>query len=167
MHGDLKPKNVLIFRDSNGTSIPKLTDFGFSAFEEDENNGSGICLPRSFPFNAPEFQGQLVTFEGALRMEAYSFGMLCLWALLHDNFASQYETSFVRLSFYHSLDTMKELKNSDGLHKTAQEAVDSSEILDDESKQNLRKLFDLTLHRSPKMRSLEFGTFATLLKSTG
>ena len=30
MHGDIKPENVLIFRDTNGLFVAKVTDFGYS-----------------------------------------------------------------------------------------------------------------------------------------
>jgi serine/threonine protein kinase len=48
IHGDIKPDNVLIFKNEHGNFISKLADFGFSTLSMQENEL--ILLPRSNPW---------------------------------------------------------------------------------------------------------------------
>lgn len=81
IHGDIKPKNILVFTDSDGKPFPKLADFGFSLQETD----TAIKLPVSKGWNAPEvtYSHPEMSFEQAQRADVFSCGLLALWLLTH------------------------------------------------------------------------------------
>ena len=79
VHGDLKPQNVLIFDDGEGRYIARVADFGYStqwALPDDL-----VQMPRSRPWDAPEWHHRGFTPAQAMKMDAYSFGMVVLWLL--------------------------------------------------------------------------------------
>jgi serine/threonine protein kinase len=81
IHGDIKPKNILVFTDSDGKPFPKLADFGFSLQETD----IAIKLPVSKGWNAPEvtYAYPDMSFQQAQKADIYSCGLLALWLLAH------------------------------------------------------------------------------------
>ncbi|KAH8896841.1 kinase-like protein [Thozetella sp. PMI_491] len=86
IHGDIKPQNILIFREESGAFAAKVADFGYSAWHA--SGSERIELPRSWPWYAPECdEYPEFTVQQALRADVFSFGMLCLW-LLFDSYLS-------------------------------------------------------------------------------
>jgi serine/threonine protein kinase len=79
IHGDIKPQNVLVFKDGAGMTAIKLADFGFATLATGE--ARNVLLPMSRPWNAPEHRFGGFDFPEAKKTEVYSFGMLCLWVL--------------------------------------------------------------------------------------
>ncbi|KAF8544152.1 kinase-like domain-containing protein, partial [Trichophaea hybrida] len=79
IHGDIKPQNVLIFKDATGKTTVKVADFGYSTLAAGE--AENICLPKSKPWNAPEHHFGEFTTHNAKLTDVYSFGMLCLWVV--------------------------------------------------------------------------------------
>jgi serine/threonine protein kinase len=87
-HGDLKPDNVLVFVQQNGTLTAKITDFGsatilsemFTAADEDLASRL-IHKPRggSALWNAPEWKQNLKS-NGLMALDCYSFGLLT-WSI--------------------------------------------------------------------------------------
>jgi serine/threonine protein kinase len=90
IHGDIKPENVLLFKDECGALVPKLADFGYSTMSLSD---MPIYLPKSKPWTAPEHHHRGFNMLSARRMDVYSFGMLCLWLLFRDQFSNK--TSFL------------------------------------------------------------------------
>ncbi|KAJ3486615.1 hypothetical protein NLG97_g6579 [Lecanicillium saksenae] len=89
MHGDLKPENVLIFKDSSGRYIARVIDFGFSARYADKDQL--LSLPRSRPWNAPENEGQVLwTPKQAVKADLFCFGMLCINKSIADFYQCDY-----------------------------------------------------------------------------
>lgn len=84
IHGDIKPDNILIFKDDHGRFIPKLADFGFSTLSMQEDDL--ILLPRSNPWDAPEWHHRGFKFSAAKKIDVYSFGALCLWLIFRHRF---------------------------------------------------------------------------------
>lgn len=84
IHGDIKPANVLMFRDSSGKIVPKMADFGYSTIARENNDIETIKMPRSRPWDAPEHTFGPCNFLAASRMDIFSLGMICLWILCHD-----------------------------------------------------------------------------------
>ena len=53
VHGDIKPQNVLVFKDAITRKITvKVADFGYSTLTVGESGK--VFLPKSRPWNAPE-----------------------------------------------------------------------------------------------------------------
>jgi len=84
VHGDLKPENCLAFQDeATEKTVAKVTDFGFSSIWAGPNDV--IPMPRTKPWNAPEWHHRGFIFEDAVRMDVYSFGLLCLWCVVQSH----------------------------------------------------------------------------------
>ncbi|KFA50124.1 hypothetical protein S40293_06361, partial [Stachybotrys chartarum IBT 40293] len=75
IHGDIKPSNVLIF--PNGAQlVPKLADFGLS-FGGPLGGERLAKLKGTYGWRAPEVvQGRSLTFEGGIRADNFSFGLV-------------------------------------------------------------------------------------------
>ena len=181
IHGDIKPDNVLIFRDDSSKYIAKVTDFGYST----NFTGNGrINMPASPHWNPPESDdGCGFTFTEAQKMDAYSFGMLCLWFLFggrHSEikdipphvFEAKRDSviSFQRLpkdDEQHNI--LPDLKSKDKLPGLAQWLIMTSETsetsagFNDEQKSDLSQFFRLTLIRDWSERSYDFGRLLRLL----
>jgi serine/threonine protein kinase len=81
IHGDIKPANILIFRNDLNRYVAKVADFGYSTVVMDDGL---VYLPKSVPWNAPEHHGRDFTFQRALKCDTYSFGLVCLRILFED-----------------------------------------------------------------------------------
>ncbi|KAF2826429.1 kinase-like protein [Ophiobolus disseminans] len=81
IHGDLKPKNILVFKADEGQPLAKLADFGFSLQETD----TAIKLPVSMGWNAPEvtYEYTDMTFDQARRADIFSLGLVALFLFHH------------------------------------------------------------------------------------
>src|SRR5436305_6144975 len=82
IHGDIKPENVLIFESDPNRYVAKVADFGYSTrvLSDDEL----VNMPRTAYWVAPEWHHRGFTTAGAMKMDMYSFGMLCLWVLFYN-----------------------------------------------------------------------------------
>lgn len=79
VHGDLKPGNILMCHDpAKDRYIAKLSDFGFSTVEVDEN----AVLRGTFLWNAPECFHEACDefrpFRNTISRDFYSFGLV-IW----------------------------------------------------------------------------------------
>ncbi|RWA05249.1 hypothetical protein EKO27_g9853 [Xylaria grammica] len=82
IHGDLKPQNVLIFKDEHDSWLARVADFGFSKWHTSESDP--LELPRSWPWYAPEYdEYPSFTPQQAMGMDVFSFGMLSLWLIFN------------------------------------------------------------------------------------
>jgi serine/threonine protein kinase len=94
VHGDLNPRNILILRE-NGAFVPKITDFESScicASEEDL-----VTLPKTIPWDAPEWRDRWVTCRDAKGVDVYAFGLICFFTIFQ-TFMSEVAASSVNLS---------------------------------------------------------------------
>ena len=66
----------------NPEPTAKVIDFGFSCCGV--KNDDVVFLPKTAPWEAPEHSKDAVSIQDAKKMDAYSFGMLCLWVLFTD-----------------------------------------------------------------------------------
>jgi serine/threonine protein kinase len=149
IHGDIKPENVLIFKDSSDMYVAKVADFGYStAFAE----SGGIIMPCSRTWVAPEWMnGHKFKFSDARKMDAYSFGMLCFWLLLFEFPGSL------------NLSTLRN-RNTD-MMTVSNELIEQKADYTISQRQNLSKLFSLTLSNNPNRRSLNFDEILSCLTS--
>ncbi|KAK8030033.1 hypothetical protein PG993_011324 [Apiospora rasikravindrae] len=83
IHGDIKPGNVLIFREGNEI-ITMVSDFGSSTISTSSQFERDIILPQSQPWAAPEHTFNPRSFLEAQKMDVFSLGLLGLWLLFHE-----------------------------------------------------------------------------------
>lgn len=77
----MKPKNILVFGESEDIIVARVADFGFSTVGLE----SDIQVAVSTPWVAPEVGNRDgYTLEQAKQTDIYSFGMLCLWVLFKE-----------------------------------------------------------------------------------
>ena len=140
IHGDIKPQNVLIFKDDLGLYTAKVADFGYSTIF----TGSGkIAMPKSEPWSAPErMEKHDFTFQEAQKMDAYSFGMLCLWILLYD------------IPGPLDLDTLR--RHNIDVAIFAKQLIEMNTDLHDQQKEMLSELCSIALHSKPVERNRDF-----------
>src|ERR1700743_350497 len=82
VHGDIKPDNILV--SQKGTSLVAMgTDFESSCVYGDESDL--LTLPKTPPWNAPEWSDRYVRVKDAKLMDIYSFGLVCFWILFRSN----------------------------------------------------------------------------------
>src|SRR5271155_2852484 len=174
IHGDIKPDNILILRDDSSKYLAKVTDFGYSA--RFAGNGC-INMPASLHWNSPESDGCEFTFTEAQKMDAYSFGMLCLWFLFGERLSEIQDIpphilkakqgsviSFQRLpkdDEQHNI--LPDLKSKDKLPGLAQWLIKTSAGFNDQQKSDLSHFFRITLIHDWSERSYDFGRLLRLL----
>jgi serine/threonine protein kinase len=160
IHGDIKPENVLIFKDDTGAYTAKVIDFEYStrfAHEDDL-----ISLPASWPWKAPEHESNRFMPAQARKMDVFSFGMLCLWVMFEKYLSRTVplpkELLWVEQYFQIgeekclSKSVLDSLKHEDKLVLLAQQLVLAEQGLDDNKKQALQQFFDVSLVCEPHMR---------------
>jgi serine/threonine protein kinase len=174
VHGDIKPENVLIFKDDHGNFFPKLADFGFSTLSTQEDEL--VRLPRSRPWDAPEWHHRGFRFPAARKMDAYSLGVLCLWLVFNETFGQNTTSSasssngqtgyaYLKTSWkeYPRHTLLEKLKYEDELPALACYLISTAIEGNDDQKCKLESFFALTLAREPEERSSDFGRLITLL----
>src|ERR1700712_3072511 len=89
VHGDIKPNNVLLFQQEawkygEEMVYAKLADFGYAGWSSDPSKQTPIYLPRSRPWEAPEYHHRGFSIQQAKQLDIFSLGLSCLWFLFHD-----------------------------------------------------------------------------------
>lgn len=145
IHGDIKPDNILIFANGEGSYTAKVTDFGYSTlFSSDD---AQIWMPRSGHWTAPEHHHRAFTPINAMKMDAYSLGMLCLWLLWLPCCGD-------------GLDVDREFRKNLDAHKEASDlAFELSRItvrMVDKDRDNIQQFFRLTLAKNRDERTSNF-----------
>jgi len=143
---------VLISCDHSGSYTAKVTDFGYSTLVSSDDDL--IMMPKSKPWHAPEWHHRGIKLSEAMKMDVYSFGMLCLWLLFKEN------EGYPKGS---EATTLGELKSTDKLRDLAHDLVLKTEDLDDQKRRRLDKFFELSLAHEPKARTSDFKGLLQLL----
>lgn len=150
IHGDIKPENILISSESDGRYVVKVTDFGYSTLFATDSDP--VTMPYSELWTAPEQHHREILPIQARKMDAYSFGMLCLWLLFYNkgaardrNFKKDLEDSQKEPSIYVS------------------ELLRASANLENWEKDNMQKVFRSTLAQDPGERIANFNEVLRLL----
>lgn len=80
-HGDVKSENVLLFQNSEGDKIAKISDFGFAVLGD---QGHFNFLPRgTLLWSAPEVRSGTLRTGEAPYSDVYSYGLL-FWRVMID-----------------------------------------------------------------------------------
>ena len=149
IHGDIKPANVLVFENDSKEYVAKVADFGYSTWLGGANDA--VLMPRTPHWTAPEWHHRPIRSESAVRMDVYSFGLLCLWLLFYHRGKTAHR------NFYEDLKTEQE--PSALAHRLIIETTD----MDDEKKDTFHQFFDLSLAVDPAKRCPNFGLLVCLL----
>ena len=172
IHGDIKPQNVLVFKDSTtGDFTVKVADFGYSTLIV---GGSGkVVLPKSRPWNAPEHRLGEFNAQEAKKTDAYSFGMLCLWLLFEDRLSDIPQTTVHGTAELVSFNApllqvgrptlLEVLKDEDRVEGIANHLVESMPGLSVEYRIRLKEIFSLTLQLNPGKRTCDLTRVIGLL----
>lgn len=153
IHGDIKPQNVLIFKEQDGTYTARVIDFGYSTRHADDTNP--IMMAISKPWNAPEHNrlDKEWTSSEARKLDYFSFGMLCLWILFEK------DLSVPTPSF-------REAASRGGYKIPCSQPEQSLEILDDcKVDQKLPMLVQWLLEVEEKLTNDERGALKEFLTS--
>ena len=137
IHGDIKPANVLVFDDKSGKNIAKVIDFGYSTWLGE--NDTSILMPHTPYWTAPEWHHRPIECASAVRMDIYSFGLVCLWLLFYNIERPEHR------NFYEDLEKREALSLA---HELMNQIADTKQ----EEKTSLRHLFRLSLATDPADR---------------
>ena len=149
IHGDIKPANVLVFENGSKNYTARVADFGYSTWlggTDDE-----VLMPRTPHWTAPEWHHRPIDSASAIRMDVYSFGLLCLWLLFYHGEETE------------SRDFYKDLESEEEKRMIAHQLVDEMRVTDEDLRRNLHQLFDLSLALDPSERCSNLGQVVCLL----
>lgn len=82
IHGDIKPDNILVCQ-KGASLVAMITDFESSCVYGEESDL--LTLPRTPPWDAPEWSDRYISVKNAKLMDIYSFGLVCFWILFQSN----------------------------------------------------------------------------------
>ncbi|KAL9042207.1 MAG: hypothetical protein Q9214_003853 [Letrouitia sp. 1 TL-2023] len=163
-HGDIKPTNILVFKDGVGEIYAKIADFGYAGWSRSNRQDLLIRPPRSRPWDPPEYHHRGFSISETIKLDIYSFGLLCLWFLFYDRShsvpAAANETVHWPFDNFDLLDTMK---HEDTLGEFAGSLVNSVDSLSVNQRNNLEKFFSSALARESKQRILSLEDLTPLL----
>jgi serine/threonine protein kinase len=165
IHGDIKPQNVLVFKDTVGKTTVKMADFGYSTFAAGKEGM--IFLPKSRPWAAPEHHFGEFSAPAAKKTDVYSFGLLCLWILFGDGLENIPQTTAdganAFFSFSTPLDCLERLKHQDKMLYITNQLIESMSPRYADHKIHLEEFFSLTLQLNPDNRTSDLGKLQCLL----
>ena len=170
VHGDIKPQNVLVFKDAITREITvKVADFGYSTLIAGESGK--VFLPKSRPWNAPEHHFGEFKAQESKKTDVYSFGMLCLWFLFGERLSDVSQTTVDGTAGLISFDApllgrptlLELLRDEDRLEDIANHLVESMPGLNVEFRTRLKEIFSLTLPLNPRKRTRDLARVTGLL----
>jgi len=170
IHGDIKPQNVLVFKEATGKTTVKVADFGYSTLITSEDRSLGIVLPKSRPWNAPEHHFGEFEVLGAKKTDVYSFGMVCLWVLFGSSLPEISQTAAKGATGFISFDALpgprtflEQLKDDDQVQHIATRLIESQSAWNTEQRIRLHEFFSLTLPLNPEKRTSDIEKLVGLL----
>ncbi|KAI0549990.1 hypothetical protein F4679DRAFT_544420 [Xylaria curta] len=163
VHGDIKPQNIIVFRQADGSFIPKVADFGYSSV--DQGDEVPIYLPESYPWYAPELhEYPHFSLAQASTADVFSYGMLCLWLIFERYLSGIESVSGAPAAFVlkctdqdedASLKNLADLRGRIPPLELSDYLITVSTALDIPSKSSLRQFFHAVLALDPGERSAD------------
>ena len=167
IHGDIKPQNVLIFKNHDGTYTARVIDFGFSTCYADDTDLIAVAISR--PWNAPEHsrRSKLWTPLEAKKLDYFSFGISCLWILFEKELSAPIPP-FRKAAFWggnespcslseQSIEILQTSKADRNLPLLAQWLLDAEKGLNDDERAALKDFFTSVLDEDQDRRDMEAG----------
>ncbi|KAM5347259.1 hypothetical protein ACJ41O_010264 [Fusarium nematophilum] len=148
VHADVKPSNVLVFLVDE-TYVAKLTDFESSCICTSEDDL--VTLPRTEPWDAPEWHHRQFTMRDAKRMEIYSYQLVTFFAL----FQASLDVSIV--------DALPELKANNALPGLVNAILGQWSDLTPYQNSCLSQFFKAGLATDPEDREVDIEALLRLL----
>ncbi|CZR68796.1 uncharacterized protein PAC_18696 [Phialocephala subalpina] len=165
IHGDIKPENVLIFKEKLGGYSARVIDFGYAARYTDKNHRFGLFGTELW--RAPESgRAREWTQSEAKRVDLFSFGMLCLWVLFEPWLSgtiplpSALAAANIECSSKASV-TLSKLKIE--LQKHAQQLLDAETAFGHDETRALKAFFDSSLSQEPEEREMSLSALLGML----
>ncbi|RDW57107.1 hypothetical protein BP6252_13853 [Coleophoma cylindrospora] len=166
--GDIKPQNVLIYRDELGILTARVINFDFSARVVADTEL--IYLATSYPWTAPEFHHRGCRLSEAVKMDLYSFSLLCIWFLFdfssgiaYSKNATWMEDFGIASGFDRSEYTLSRLKEDDKLALLAEQLLTNDNSLEQNTKEVLIQFLVSNLRSNPAEREIDFQQSFSLL----
>lgn len=160
IHGDIKPGNILVFKNDSGRHIAKLTDFGYAT-----SAGNDVYLPYTWPWAPPEWHPRALGLPQAKKADIYSFGMTCLWILFSNDPSKFADGEIAMPPDETSQRTLVDLmKQGDELPDFARKLINRAAYLNNEKRDRLISFFDSTIRLDPNRRQLDLPEFSKLLE---
>ena len=155
MHGDIKPQNVLVFKENKGRYRARVTDFGYATQFADER--SLVRLPISLPWNAPEhnrLNREWIPSQ-ARKADMFSFGLTCFWLVFEPFLSGSLESNltigFASAPEETSLMTIS--RNKKELQRVMQGLIAAHTELEGHKAAALKTYFDMSLNGNPEKRN--------------
>lgn len=163
IHGDIKPSNILVFKSAAGSYTARVTDFGYSTRFLSENHD--FKMSGTFPWEAPEHSSDKVKPRQARSMDAFSYGMVCVW-LLFEKYLSGIlplpeDVRWAERHFQNKIlegpgiEALRGLKEGNELALLAGQLVSSEESINEGMKKNVRRFLDKLLACNPAERVID------------
>jgi len=129
-------------------------------------------MPKTPPWEAPEWHHRGFTIAAAKKADYYSFGLLCVWILFNDQLVEPSsdicESTEGKIVFFLSKSTLElkesmefeTLKSQDAISKLAEKIVRRSCVANKGQSEALVEFFHDTLCLDPSRRSLRLGSLS-------
>lgn len=151
VHGDIKPENVLVFREKSGEYCAKVIDFGYSAWYIDDKDR--LEIRGTEIWNAPEHGScpSFWTLSEAINSDIFSFGMLCFWLLFNPYFpGTALLPEGLEVTVTRFAETMS--RNKRQLETYARQILEWETVLAQDTKVALGEFFSSSLSQDPDRR---------------
>ena len=159
--------NALVF-EKDGKRIVKLADLGDASICGDIETLA--FLPKSKPWNAPEYHHRGFPFWQGAKMDIYSFGLLCVWVLFRESLSRSaasleywQEDNETTTGLPPTVELLAMLKKENLLQAAVRKLVYANKEVTREQQSKLDSFFALTLAEKPTARSSDFQLLLTLL----
>lgn len=177
VHGDIKPRNILVFEDANGDPVVKVSDFGYSTLASEHSDAACIYLPKSCPWHAPETEHKQGPYDlrSAKVADLWCTGLTILWLLFGRDLLHELRTDggssvevllnkrSISLIWEDCAQVIQDLKNKGELRGLAVQLVHGCGEVPDNQRAALAECFDLMLAQDPADRGYPLEELSSML----